>query len=606
MESLLLDRTFSTQISRLHLSLPRSSSSAKTCFRFRRIKCSGQNSSSENERALYITSSSAASSLSRTSKNNNNTVRAVQELMTDYYAVTTNSSVLVEEPVAKEASGRDHGIGIAQYLQGKNYFITGATGFLAKVFIEKMLRSAPTVGKIYLLIKAEDEAAATERLQREIIDSELFICLKDLCGETYQDFMLNKLIPVAGNVCEANLGMNADLAAEIANDVDVIVNSAANTCFDERYDVALNTNTKGPYRLLSFAKLCKKLQLFMHVSTAYVNGEREGVLLEKPFMMGDSIAVERATSDVERLSSPVLDIEAEINLASSVAAGSNENDSMLMSQKMKDLGIQRAKAYGWQNTYVFTKAMGEMILNSTRGDVPVVIMRPTVIESIAKEPLPGWIQGNRMLDPLILSYGKGQLPGFSLDPQEIIDVVPADMVVNATLAAMAKHGKEAEPGLNIYHISSALVNPLLLDDVFNYSHEHFTQSAVHDMRGKKIDIERMKYFSSAEKFSSYIQDMTRRDLNGSLDAAVPNNHKLSERLETKCKRRVDHFYHLAKIYEPYMFYRGWFDSSNTENLIQEMSIEEQGKFWFNVRNLNWKDYFLNVHIPGLRKHVLKK
>ncbi|KAL9659440.1 hypothetical protein QQ045_024246 [Rhodiola kirilowii] len=558
MESLLLDRTFSTQISRLHLSLPRSSSSAKTCFRFRRIKCSGQNSSSENERALYITSSSAASSLSRTSKNNNNTVRAVQELMTDYYAVTTNSSVLVEEPVAKEASGRDHGIGIAQYLQGKNYFITGATGFLAKVFIEKMLRSAPTVGKIYLLIKAEDEAAASERLQREIIDSELFICLKDLCGETYQDFMLNKLIPVAGNVCEANLGMNADLAAEIANDVDVIVNSAANTCFDERYDVALNTNTKGPYRLLSFAKLCKKLQLFMHVSTA----------------------VERATSDVERLSSPVLDIEAEINLASSVAAGSNENDSMLMSQKMKDLGIQRLNIITILNIYSL-----------------IYLLRLKMSH----------LYQSRMLDPLILSYGKGQLPGFSLDPQEIIDVVPADMVVNATLAAMAKHGKEAEPGLNIYHISSALVNPLLLDDVFNYSHEHFTQSAVHDMRGKKIDIERMKYFSSAEKFSSYIQDMTRRDLNGSLDnAAVPNNHKLSERLETKCKRRVEHFYHLAKIYEPYMFYKGWFDSSNTENLIQEMSIEEQGKFWFNVRNLNWKDYFLNVHIPGLRKHVLKK
>lgn len=69
----------------------------------------------------------------------------------------------------------------------------------------------------------------------KIIDSELFIRLRQLCGESYQDFMMKKLVPVAGNVCELNLGMSADLAAEIANEVDVIVNSAANTCFDERF-----------------------------------------------------------------------------------------------------------------------------------------------------------------------------------------------------------------------------------------------------------------------------------------------------------------------------------------------------------------------------------
>lgn len=72
----------------------------------------------------------------------------------------------------------------------------------------------------------------------KIIDSELFICLRQMCGESYQDFMMNKLIPVAGNVCEPNLGMSADLAAEVANEVDVIVNSAANTCFDERLSIS--------------------------------------------------------------------------------------------------------------------------------------------------------------------------------------------------------------------------------------------------------------------------------------------------------------------------------------------------------------------------------
>jgi hypothetical protein len=57
--------------------------------------------------------------------------------------------------------------------------------------------------------------------------------------------------------------------------------------------------------------------------------------------------------------------------------------------------ICRAKHHGWQDTYVFTKAMGEMVINSMRGEIPVVIIRPSVIGSTLRDPFPGWIQGNR-------------------------------------------------------------------------------------------------------------------------------------------------------------------------------------------------------------------
>lgn len=57
--------------------------------------------------------------------------------------------------------------------------------------------------------------------------------------------------------------------------------------------------------------------------------------------------------------------------------------------------IYRARKYGWQDTYVFTKAMGEMLLGCMRGDVPVVILRPSVIESTYQDPFSGWIEGNR-------------------------------------------------------------------------------------------------------------------------------------------------------------------------------------------------------------------
>lgn len=57
----------------------------------------------------------------------------------------------------------------------------------------------------------------------------------------------------------------------------------------------------------------------------------------------------------------------------------------------------RATMYGWPNTYVFTKAMGEMIVGTTKGNMNVVIVRPTIITSTYREPFPGWIEGLRYI-----------------------------------------------------------------------------------------------------------------------------------------------------------------------------------------------------------------
>ncbi|XP_030972093.1 fatty acyl-CoA reductase 2-like [Quercus lobata] len=499
----------------------------------------------------------------------------------------------------KENAGGDS-IGIVSYLQGKNYLITGATGFLAKAFIEKMLRTVPDVGRIFLLIKAKNKEAAIHRLKTEILESELFKCLEQMHGKSFKAFMMRKLVPVAGNVCESNLGMDPYTANEIAKEVDVIINSAANTTLDERYDVALNTNTRGPSRLLGFAKKCKKLSLFLHVSTAYVNGERQGLIMEKPFHIGQTIAEESATSETLPKSIPVLDIIAEIELASDLKLFVHEN---VVAQKMKELGLQRAKIFGWQNTYLFTKAMGEMLLNGMRGDIPLVIIRPSVIESSIKEPFPGWIQGSRVLDPLILSYGKGWLPGFLGDPKTVIDVVPLDMVVNASIAAIAKHGIAAKPELNVYHVGSSAVNPLLVHDLFKFSCNHFTCSPLMNSERTNIRINEMKFFNSMDNFASYISDeIVQRS--GLMDTTITDS-KLRGKLEIKRKKIVEHVVHLAKIYEPYMFYRGRFDNQNTQKLMEGMSLEEMRDFGFNVGSINWEDYILNVHIPGFRRHVLK-
>lgn len=491
------------------------------------------------------------------------------------------------------------GIGIVKFLRGKCFFITGATGFLAKVLIEKILRTVPDVGKIYLLIKAKNKEAATERLKSEIINADLFKCLQQVHGKSYQVFMLSKLVPVVGNVCESSLGLEEDLADAIGRDVDIIVNSAANTTFDERYDVAVDINTRGPCHLMSFAKNCKKLKLFLQVSTAYVNGRRRGQIMERPFCKGDSIAREGFLSEIPG-PLPTLDVESEIKLALDSKEAFEES---LASQSLKELGLERAKKYGWQDTYVFTKAMGEMLIDNMRGDVPVVIMRPSVIESTYREPFPGWMEGNRMMDPIVLYYGKGQLTGFLVDPNGVLDVVPADMVVNAMLAAIARHGTARRPQINVYQIASSIVNPLVFEDLAKLLYEHFSSLPYTDSKGKPIHVPSMKLFDSMEDFSSHLwRDTIQRS---GLTAVASHNGRLSRKLENMCRKLVEQAKYLANIYEPYTFYGGRFDNTNTQKLMESMSEEERRKFPFDVRSISWKDYISNVHIPGLRRHVMK-
>ncbi|XP_028787512.1 fatty acyl-CoA reductase 2-like [Neltuma alba] len=449
--------------------------------------------------------------------------------------------------IPKRESGSErkqgHGIGIARFLQGKNYFITGATGFVGKVLVEKMLRTAPDVGKIFVLIKAKDKEAALNRLKTEIIESELLKSLEEVYGVNYKAYLMKKLVAVSGCVCESDIGMDPLTANEIATKVNVIVNSAASTNFDERYDVALNTNTKGPFGVLNFAKKCKNLCLLFHISTAYVgDGERQGIIMEKPLYIGQG----RVRAITEQ------DIDFELELASEMLDSLQQDQA---TQKMKELGMKRANMYGWPNTYSLTKAMGEMLINSFRDGIPMVILRPSVVESSYSEPFPGWIQGYRVLDPLIFNYGKGQLPGFLGDPNAVIDVIPVDMVVNATMAAIAKHGAAATPDLSIYHIGSSVANPISFGALFDYARSHFKSFPLaQSSNGNQSLIQKMNFLDSLDDFSYISMEMARQT--GLLHATKiePDLHKT---LQKKSAKKAQLFIHMAKLYEPYMFYKAW-------------------------------------------------
>ncbi|KAM0931006.1 hypothetical protein ACQ4PT_000589 [Festuca glaucescens] len=278
---------------------------------------------------------------------------------------------------------------VTECFRDKTILITGSTGFLGKLLLEKILRVQPDVKKIYLLVRAPDAASAEQRIICQVLGKDLFNTLREKHGLSgFQELIKEKIVSLAGDVGTRDFGLDSSRMEDLCEEIDIIIHGAATTSFYERYDVALATNALGAQYGCEFAKKCPNLKLLLHVSTAFVAGTQEGLLLEKALQMGEALRPGYH-----------LDIEAELQLVEKVkteltAAKSGSSDQYVKTT-MKELGLKRASHFGWPNVYTFTKAMGEMLLEQKREDLPVVIIRPTMVTSTYQDPFPGWIEGAR-------------------------------------------------------------------------------------------------------------------------------------------------------------------------------------------------------------------
>ncbi|KAL4312409.1 hypothetical protein GQ457_01G038530 [Hibiscus cannabinus] len=441
-----------------------------------------------------------------------------------------------------------------EFLDNKSILVTGATGFLAKIFVEKILRVQPNVKKIYLLLRAADHISATLRLHNEIIGKDLFAVLKE---KYWEKFTSEKITLIPGDISFEDLGIkDSNSVQEMLNEVDIVVNLAATADFHERYDVALGLNTFGAKFLTNFAMKCAKLKVLVHVSTAYVSGERTGLILENPYSMGEAL---NGSSDQE------------ITLA------------------MKGLGIQRARYYGWPNTYVFTKAMGEMVVGEFKGTLPTVIIRPTIITSTFKEPFPGWAEGVRTVDSIMIGYARHS----SL-------VMWARYQVNAMILAMVAAAS------NIYHVGSSMRNPVKYCHVQDFSFRYFSNNPWIDKDGKPVIVGKMRVMDSMASFHRYMALRYLLPLKG-LELVNTAFCHFFQGVYDNLYRKINYVTRMVDIYRPYLFSEATFDDINIEKLrmAARSSSEVNDMFYSDPKCIDWEDYFMNIHIPGIVKYIFK-
>uniref|UniRef100_A0A0E0KPD4 Fatty acyl-CoA reductase n=1 Tax=Oryza punctata TaxID=4537 RepID=A0A0E0KPD4_ORYPU len=475
--------------------------------------------------------------------------------------------------------------GIAERFRDKTVLITGSTGFLGKMLVEKILRVQPEVRKLYLLVRAPDATAAEERVLTEVVGKGLFDVLREKYGAGFQSFMKEKIYAVPGDVMHENFGLGSCEILQLSQEVDIIVNGAATTNFMERYDVALATNAVGVLHLCQFAKQCDKLKTLLHVSTAYVAGEQAGQLLEKPLQIGRALR-----QDYQ------LDIEAELQLVDKIKSKLRikcSSDNKLEKTTMRKLGLKRAMHFGWPNTYVLTKALGEMLLQQLGRDLPVVIIRPSMITSTFQDPMPGWIEETRTIDVIFVAYNDQTLPCFIFDGSVIFDLIPGDMVINAMMAAINSHwNKRAQV---IYHVTSAHQNPLPLTLIEELLYRYFHINPRVSKDGKIIKNKRVLVFKRLAYFQAYM--ILRYKLPLEMMRAV---NVLLGGIYTK------NYYKLNRGYNILMTVAKLFDNTNLRKLWKAMAMDQNddaSKFNFDPKCINWSSYLVNTHIPAAIKYA---
>jgi alcohol-forming fatty acyl-CoA reductase len=409
--------------------------------------------------------------------------------------------------------GRSTTLSIESALDGQRIAITGGTGFLGTALIERLLRSAPGC-ELVLLIRPSQRRTVAQRARREIFKNDAFDVLRaqlDGGGEDFDAMVDRRVTVIAGDVGSDGLRLDDEGRAVLAT-CDTVIHSAATVSFDSPLDSAVEVNLLGPSRIAAVLhEICDPADLphLVAVSTCYVAGNRKGSAPEEPvdanaWWIGadwrdEVAAARRARTDAEAESRrPEMlarfrkEARRELGAAGTplLAAKTEQRRSAWVSDQLVEAGRSRAASLGWPDAYAYTKAFGEKALFEQRGDLPVSVVRPAIIESSLAEPSPGWIRGFRMAEPVIISYARGLLKEFPGVPEGIIDVIPVDLVCGAICAVAADGPARNDDGTlappRIVQSASGSANPLRYRRLVDNVRSWFTEHPVYDSDGQPI------------------------------------------------------------------------------------------------------------------------
>jgi long-chain acyl-CoA synthetase len=499
--------------------------------------------------------------------------------------------------------------------------LIGVTGFIGKVWLVNTLMDIPEIGRIYLLIRRQKSNPAIKRFEKMVEESPVFDPLYNRYGERLPRFLLDRVEVVEGDVTQAGLGLDREVAARLSRDLDVIVNSSGLTDFNPDLRDALATNVDAALHVLDFVHSSQHSGL-VHLSTCYVAGARDGRVSEKvrPNYTPAGVANFDAEQEWESLYQLVRETEAKAE--SPEVTAELQRQAMDKEHAAKDLqgvalenqirknrirwlrdtlteaGMKRALELGWPNTYTLTKSLAESLISKRGNGLPVAIVRPAIVETSVQKPFIGWNEGINTSASLSYLLGTNfrQLPS---NEKKRLDIIPVDSVCRGmTLIAAAVVERRNDA---IYQLATSVTNPCDMGrsiELTSLAHrKHYrAQEGLESwlrLRMDAIPVSKTRYNRMSAPAQKAIVKSIQRIM-----APLP----LKKTPLARAERNLEKVEKLVGLFEPFILQNEHdFVADNVEKLSSVLVPAEREQFGYDTRSLDWWTYWIDIHIPALRR-----
>ncbi|GAA4729723.1 HAD-IB family hydrolase [Nocardioides endophyticus] len=490
---------------------------------------------------------------------------------------------------------------ISERLDGQHVLLTGVTGFVGEALLHLMLAEVPGV-RVTVLVRPKGSTSGTARTA-SLLKKPIFQNVVEAAGGI-EELMAARVGVLEGDLYDA---------PALPSGLDAIVHCAGDVSFDPPVDEGFRTNVQGARELLTRVREAGSDIHYVHISTAYVAGRRRGSIPEGPvpqvvdleaelaWGLGQRQEIEHRSRGTEVLTAERKKAEKEHSRAGLLTAANatEEARKQWVKDELVRVGAERARSLGWTDCYTFTKALGERVVEEHARTNRVSIVRPSIIESSLVSPYPGWIEGFKMMEPLILAYGRGELPEMPGAADTTVDVVPVDHVVAAIVAVLAHPPEVGTPAY--FHVSSGDRNPLTFRTLYQNVRAYFdAHPFISGDRGAtrlpewrfpgSQSVERLLSTSErAFKVADYVIGHAPRS---------DRTRDLARKLDQQ-GRRLEFLRRYLGLYQEYAQAELQFSDINTLALYRSLSEEDQETFAFDTAVVDWKVYLQEIHCPAV-------
>ncbi|KAG6458308.1 hypothetical protein O3G_MSEX010799, partial [Manduca sexta] len=377
-------------------------------------------------------------------------------------------------------------------------------------YVEKLAYECREIDKIYILIRHKKAVNLEQRIQN-YLDQPFFTRLKEERPEVIQ-----KIIPILGDITAPKLGLKAEDEQTLIDKVSVVIHSAAVVKFNQALKDAINANVEGTRKVLSLAKLMKNVCV-LYPPPADLEEAKKFAM--KHYILGD-------------------------------------DDKELIKNH--------------PNTYTFSKALAEQVVAENRGDLPTIIIRPSIVSASEREPVKGWVDNLTAATGVITSLVKGWI--------HVIEA-SGDVVV---------------PGLRVYHSCSSTTNPITLKNIYTHIKEFTSQNNNNASHHVSMFFIKNKALVSGLTCLMQISPAFMADMWLRCKGKQPKYLKLQSKVLQG--RNMLEFFST----------RSWqIHSEGACSLYSSLSPEDRKAFRCDTTHIEWREYIFH-YLVGIERYLARK